>query len=121
MDALIATSAEMLPALPSAAPAPSPILVVVQREWNGWRKALVPLYALEDVHWHQPAGAPRPLVHGYVSSESLLSGDVPHDWAEGGEPRLLVCVLRRHTVPSLFDELARRADAGKCGMLKAKC
>lgn len=87
------------------------MLVVVQREWNGWRKALAPLGSLEDVHWHQPQGAPKPLLHGYVSCRSLMSGDVPHD-CDGTTPhRLLVCVLRQHTVPSLFDLLASRADA----------
>lgn len=86
------------------------MLVVVQREWNGWRKALTPLGSLEDVHWHQPQGAPKPLLHGYVSCRSLMSGEVPHD-CDGSTPhRLLVCVLRRHTVPSLFDLLAARAD-----------
>lgn len=90
---------------------PGALLVVVQRDWNGWRKALAPLHALEDIHWHQPQGAPKPLVHGYVSCRALMSGDVPHE-CHGSEPhRLRVCVLRQHTVPSLFELLTARADA----------
>ncbi len=93
----------------AAAPA---LLVVVQRDWNGWRKAMTPVSALEDVHWHQPAGAPRPIIHGYVSCRDLVSGDVPHDCV--GHPsahRLLVCVLRQHTAPSVFERLVARANA----------
>ncbi|MGE3957677.1 MAG: hypothetical protein AB7H96_13230 [Vicinamibacterales bacterium] len=96
--------------LPGSVVEPGPMLVVVQRDWNGWRKALVPVPALEDVHWRQPAGAPRPLVHAYVSCDSLLSGEVPHECAGGGSHRLLVCVLRQHTVPVVFDQLVQQAD-----------
>ncbi|MFN7914176.1 MAG: hypothetical protein U0Q55_02465 [Vicinamibacterales bacterium] len=94
---------------------PGTLLVVVQRDWNGWRKALVPLSSIEDVHWHQPQGAPKALVHGYVSCRDLMSGDVPHECNGSEAHRLRVCVLRQHTVPSLFDLLAARADsAGRC-------
>jgi hypothetical protein len=89
----------------------SDALVVVQRDWKGWRKAMTPLHALENVHWHQPAGAPRPIIHAYVSCADLASGDVPHECGAAGAPhRLLVCVLKCHTAPSVFDELVRRAD-----------
>ncbi len=93
-----------------AAPA---LLVVVQRDWNGWRKAMTPMTALEDVHWHQPAGAPRPLIHAYVSCRDLVSGDVPHDCCgdHAFAHRLLVCVLRQHTAPSVFERLVARANA----------
>jgi len=86
-------------------------LVVVQRDWNGWRKAMTPMAALQDVHWHQPPGAPRPLIHAYVSCTELTSGDVPHDCSGRGAHRLLVCVLRQHTAPSVFCTLVERANA----------
>ena len=91
----------------------SSALVVVQHDWKGWRKAMTPVHALEDVHWHQPPGAPRRIIHAYVSCADLTSGDVPHECGEAGGPhRLLVCVLKCHTAPSVFEELARRADHG---------
>jgi hypothetical protein len=86
-------------------------LVVVQRDWNGWKKAMAPASALQDVHWRQPAGAPRPMLHAYVSCAALISGMVPHECSEDAAPhRLLVCVLKCHTVPSVYDQLARLAD-----------
>jgi hypothetical protein len=87
------------------------ILVVVQRDWNGWKKAMAPLTALEGVHWHQPAGAPRPLIHAYVNCDAIVSGDVPHDCVEHTSHRLLVCVIKCHTAPSVFDQLVARANA----------
>jgi hypothetical protein len=85
--------------------------VVVQRDWSGWRKAMAPLNALEKVHWHQPAGAPRPLIHAYVSCRDLISGDVPHECTGQAPHNLLVCILRQHTAPSVFQTLVERANA----------
>src|SRR6476660_2787215 len=97
--------------MPPLTAASASTLVVVQRDWSGWRKAMTPMAALEGVHWHQPAGAPRPLIHAYVSCTELTSGDVPHDCAGRGAHRLLVCVLRQHTAPSVFGALVERANA----------
>jgi hypothetical protein len=87
------------------------ILVVVQREWNGWKKAMAPLAALESVHWHRPQGAPRPMIHAYVNCDAIVSGDVPHECVERTSHRLLVCVIKCHTAPSVFDQLVARANA----------
>ena len=51
----------------------------VQSEWNGWRTAGVKMSDLHEVHWFQPTGAPRPLVHGYVSCASITAGELPHN------------------------------------------
>lgn len=84
----------------------------VHREWNGCRTAEVRLGDLQQVHWFQPPGAPRPLVHGYVSCTSIVSGDIPHECNRTDAPhRLLVCVLKKHTLPPAHIELAQRADA----------
>jgi hypothetical protein len=57
-------------------------------------------------------GAPRPLVHLYVSCTGLVSGSIPHVCNRADAPhRLLVCVLKKHTLASTYVELARRADA----------
>jgi hypothetical protein len=91
-----------------------PALIRVQREWDGWRTAEVRLNDLQDVHWFQPAGAPRPLVHAYVSCDSVMSGDLPHDCHCTPAPhRLLVCVLKRHTTGRAYSEMVRRADGRK--------
>jgi hypothetical protein len=84
-------------------------LVVVQQDWSGWRKAWAPVSSLEGVHWRQPAGAPKPLVHGYLPCSALVSGSLPHD-CTGTPHHLLVCVLRQHTAPCVFESLVQRAN-----------
>lgn len=85
-------------------------IVAIQREWNGWRTAMVRIAHLEDVHWEQPPGAPRPLLHAMVSCDRLQSGRIDHDCELTPAPhRLLVCVLKSHTSPAVFDALSRRA------------
>ena len=83
-------------------------LVVVQREWNGWQTALASVADLEDVHWLQPAGAPRPLIHAYIPCAKLRSGSIPHD-CDRTSHHLLVCVLKCHTTSDVFETLTRRA------------
>jgi len=86
-------------------------LVSVHSEWYGWKTAEVRLGDLEAIHWHQPGGAPRPLLHGYVSC-ARTAGRIPHDCAADTAPhKLLVCVLKKQTVPSIYAEIARRAGA----------
>jgi hypothetical protein len=91
--------------------------ICVQREWNGWRTAEVRLRDLQQVHWLQPSGAPRPLVHGYVSCDGFITGSLVHECAPEQRPHpLLVCVLKSHTVPAVYDELVRRANGRRCAM-----
>jgi hypothetical protein len=86
-------------------------LIFVQREWDGWRTAEVRLGDLEHIHWFQPSEAPCALVHGYIWCASITAGNIPHICEPSAGPhRLLVCVLKRHSLPSVYAELARRAD-----------
>ena len=86
-------------------------MVVVQRDWQGWRTATVMLSDLEDIRWLQPNGAPRPMIHAHVTCSKLRPGDLQHDCDLRSAPHhLLVCVLKSHTAPSVFEELARRAS-----------
>lgn len=94
------------------------VVICVQSEWNGWRTAEVRLRDLHSVHWLQPRHAPQPLVHGYISCTNIVTGDVPHDCDRTSAPhRLLVCVLKRHTIPTAHAELARRADVHAMSLL----
>jgi hypothetical protein len=87
-------------------------LIRVHRDWKGCRTAEVRFGDLQGIHWFQPPGAPRPLVYGYVSCASIVSGDVAHDCSSSDPPdQLLVCVLKKHNLASVYVELARRADA----------
>ena len=88
------------------------VLIRVQREWNGWHTAEVRFGDLQDIHWRQPRLGPRPLAHAYISCTTLASGALPHGCEPGEDPhRLLVCVLKKHCIPSVYAEIARRADA----------
>jgi hypothetical protein len=86
-------------------------LVQVRCAWNAWRTAEAKLADLREVHWEQPSGAPRPLLHAYVDCTELVSGDIPHDCGAGKGPhRLLVCVLKRYAAPQVYTELVERAE-----------
>lgn len=106
------------PGSPSANPpvgarpleAPDGALVTVQCEWNGWRSALVRAIDLEDLHWSQPAGAPRALLHARIRCDKVVSGALPHDCAPGMAAHdLLVCILKCRTAAAVYDALARCA------------
>jgi hypothetical protein len=85
-------------------------LVVVQREWNGWRTAMARVSDLEDIHWSQPSGAPRPLLHAHIRCTEGLSGAIPHDCDATSPHYILVCLLKCHTSPGVYEDLSRRAD-----------
>lgn len=85
-------------------------LIRVHAQWDDWRNADVRVSDLRDVHWLQPARAPHALVHGYISCSSIVAGEIPHECDRRSAPhQLLVCVLKRHTIPHIYAELARRA------------
>lgn len=87
--------------------------VTVQCAWDGWQTATVQASDLEQLHWRQPEGAPRPLVHGYVKCTQLLAGTIAHACNQASRPhRVLVCVLKSRTLPLTFAQLARLADSG---------
>jgi hypothetical protein len=91
-------------------PTTDEMVVCVQREWDGWQTAEVRLGNLQNIHWFQPHRAPRPLLHGYISCASITSGNIPHNCeCTEGPHRLLVCMLKRHSAPSVYAEIAGRA------------
>jgi hypothetical protein len=87
------------------------MLVSVQLEWDGWQKALVRLGDLQNIHWRQPPRAPKPLLHGYISCANIVAGAIPHDCDASAAPHtMLVCILKRHSTPAVYAEVAGRAD-----------
>jgi hypothetical protein len=88
-------------------------LIPVQREWNGWRLAEVRMKDLQDVHWFQPPGAPRALLHGYVSPSTVVSGDLVEQKQPEAPDRLLVCVIKCHMAAPIYTVLAARADQAR--------
>ena len=86
------------------------LAIWVNAHWNDWRSANARLDDLRDVHWHQPKGAPQPILHAYLSCADLLCGELLHVCDAASAPhRIRVCVLRSHNTPSAHAELARRS------------
>ena len=90
------------------------ITLKVVGQWNGWRTANIHVADLEDVHWFRPSGAPKALLHGYLLCSKIIDGEIPHDCVRTTQPhRVLVCILKSHTVSGLYGELAVRANASR--------
>jgi hypothetical protein len=88
------------------------LLVQIRCAWNAWRTAEVPVSDLHDIHWQQPQGAPRPLLHGYVECTEAIRALIPHDCGPAGAThRMLVCVIKRCAAPPAYRELVRLAGA----------
>jgi hypothetical protein len=86
-------------------------VIRVHSEWNGWLNAEVRVSDLEDVRWFQPNRAPHPIMHAHVSCSNIVTGTFPHACERTSAPhRLLVCILKKHVIPTVYAELARRAD-----------
>lgn len=88
--------------------------ICLHADWKHCVTASTRFADLHDVHWYQPPGAPHAMVHGYVACTDIVTGAIPHTCDPTTTPhRLYVCVLKRHTIPSLYAELARLADRQK--------
>jgi hypothetical protein len=82
----------------------------VHARWDAWESAELRLDDLEDLHWLQPVGAPRPLLHAYVSCARIESGSIPHECASENAPhRLLICIVKTHVPVLTYIELVRRS------------
>jgi hypothetical protein len=87
------------------------ISICLHADWRHCQTASARFADLHDVHWHQPPGAPRAMVHGYVDCAHVVRGEIPHKCDPMTTPhRLHVCVLKRCTIPMVWAELARQAD-----------
>ncbi len=87
-------------------------LIRIQSDWMGWSTADIRFGDVHDPHWFHPARAPRVLIHAYVWCSRIIAGQVPHQCESVSAPhRLRVCILKRHTLPSVYAELVRQADA----------
>jgi hypothetical protein len=85
--------------------------ICLHADWKHCQVASARFADLHDVHWHQPPGAPQAMVHGYVACSDMVTGAIPHECDPMTTPhRLYVCVLKRHTIPKVYAELARLAD-----------
>ena len=82
----------------------------VHDRWDGWRTAEIRLKDIQEVHWFQPNGAPRPFLHGFVLCSDVVNGNLLHECRDDSRPhRLHVCILKSHAVTSAFVQLSRTA------------
>jgi hypothetical protein len=88
------------------------LVISITAAWNDGRSALVRSADLRTPHWCRPAGAPKTLLHAYVSCDRLVDGEVSHACDPSSAPhRVLVCVLKSHNTAAAYAVMARRAAA----------
>jgi hypothetical protein len=88
------------------------VVISITTAWNDGRSALVPSADLRAPHWCRPAGAPKPLLHAYVSCDHLVDGALSHACDPSSAPhRVLVCVLKCHNTAAAYAAMASRAAA----------
>jgi hypothetical protein len=93
------------------------VAVSVTSNRTDWRAANARLGDLRDVHWHQPMGAPHPVLHAYVSCADV-SGDLLHHCDASSAPHVVrVCILKSRNTPGVYAALAQKADAGSGAVL----
>ena len=90
---------------------PTGTLIRVYDHWNGWHSAEIRIEDFQGVHWFQPPGAPHRMLHGFIQCTNLVTGTIPHDCDGSSSHRLMVCVLKKQTASTAFEELVHRADA----------
>ncbi len=95
---------------------PASATIVVHRQWNDWRQAVVPLSQLSDPHWSDTSGGvrtktPRLFIHGYLSCDQIISDELAHSCEHGPPPHnIKVCVVKKDNEPKIFahvKEIAR--------------
>lgn len=96
------------------------VIIRVHSNWDAWQTGAVRVGDLEEVHWFQPARAPRVMLHGYVSCDCLVGGGCLHECDRTSAPhRLRVCVVKRHATAPVYAELVRRAAAERLSCRQA--
>src|SRR6266542_6853238 len=89
--------------------------VRVRRQWNDPRVATYRLQDIEGIHWDMTSGgvqapAPQPVLHGYVSCQRMLEGEVVHSGTHGDCPhKIKVCVVKIDNDPSVLATLCAKA------------
>ncbi len=91
-------------------------LVNIRRQWNDSRRtATIALGSLGGVHWSLVSGgvralAPQPFLHGYISCDSVLEGELAHSCRHGRGPHSIkVCIVKKDNSPEVFRKLVELA------------
>jgi hypothetical protein len=75
--------------------------VEVRRQWNDWRFAEYRITDISGMHWDNVSGgvyarAPQHFVHGYVSCDAMISGEIAHSCRHGSGPHTVkICITKR--------------------------
>ena len=76
-------------------------VIWVRRQWNDYRDAKYRLSEVSNLHWTDTSGgvrarAPRDFIHGYVSCDGMLEGELAHSCAHGSGPHYIkVCIVKK--------------------------
>ena len=89
--------------------------VWVRSQWNDYRDAKVCLSDIDGIQWSTVSGgvnvgARQPFLHGYISCDAILEGDLGHSCLHGEGPhRVKVCIVKKTNNPSVFKRLVELA------------
>src|SRR6266404_6284293 len=92
-------------------------VVVVRRQWNDWRTARYRIGDLDGLHMSDISGginarAPRDFMHGYVSCDGMIDGELSHSCRHGEGPhRIKVCVVQKDNPKAVYKSLKQRLNA----------
>ncbi len=91
------------------------LTVLVRRQWNSQQDARYRLSDISGVHWSNVSGgvwtrANTYYLHGYVSCDAALSGEVAHSCRHGEGPHSIkVCIVKKGQNPAALRLLQDRA------------
>jgi len=92
--------------------------VVVRRQWNDYRRAVVSVDSLSDFHWSSRSGeagaiSPRPFLHAYLSCDAIISGELSHSCLHGDGPhRIKICIVKKDHDKATFDAVQKLVKTG---------
>lgn len=89
--------------------------VWVRRQYNDYRIAKYELNSIEGIHWDRVSGGvgaqtPQAFLHGYVSCDGMLEGELSHSGIHGPCPhQIKVCILKMDNDPKVYAQLKEQA------------
>jgi hypothetical protein len=90
-------------------------IVTVRRQWNDRRRASVRIEGIGGLHFSSISGgvharAPRAFLHGYISCDAIIEGEVAHSCRHGSGPHnIKVCIVQKDNPKQLYAALKAKA------------
>ncbi len=89
--------------------------VAVRRQWNDYKTATVKFDSITGLHYSSISGgvgraSPRLFLHGYISCDEILSGELAHSCLHGRSPHSIkVCIVKKDNEVEIYKRLSEKA------------